>query len=65
MVDLTPQVLHEYSRSPLHVYPRALYAPARAHLEAVHGKTVVAFLETRVGKHTLDADEKLLYSDFN
>ena len=29
------QVLHEYSRSPLHVYPRAIYAPARARLEEV------------------------------
>ena len=31
----TMQVLHEYSRSPLHVYPRAIYAPARARLEEV------------------------------
>jgi hypothetical protein len=53
------------SRSPLHVYPRAIYAPARARLEEVHGVGVVDFLATRVGKHTKEADERLLFSDFN
>jgi hypothetical protein len=65
LVEPTPQVLHEYSRSPLHVYPRALYKPAREHIEKVHGKGIVSFLQTRVGKHTHEADEARLFSDFN
>ena len=58
-------VLHEYSRSPLHVYPRAIYAPARARIEEVHSTDIVAFLTGRIGKHTKEADENLLFSDFN
>ena len=58
-------VEHEFSRGALRVYPRSMYARARAHLEVQHGMNVTEYLRTREGKHTSHADSNRLFSDFN
>lgn len=62
-------VSFEFSRSAVHVYPRSIYARARAFLESKHQTDLVSFLATRRGKNmgTLadPHDAAKLFSDFN
>ncbi|KAK4047116.1 hypothetical protein OIO90_006319 [Microbotryomycetes sp. JL221] len=60
----------EFSRNSFHVYPRRIYANARAHIERVHGMSLVDFLTSRIGRmrsmDKLTEDEKSrMFSDFN
>ncbi|KAK4049347.1 hypothetical protein OIO90_005476 [Microbotryomycetes sp. JL221] len=61
------EVEFEFSRNPFHVYPRAIYARARAHIEKVHNKPFVDFLQTRIGrpKQSKPEERKMAFSDFN
>jgi hypothetical protein len=61
---LGKETTYEFSRTALKLFPRSVYAPARAHLEKLHGESIVEFLNKRRPVHN-PADGPLLFSDFN
>ena len=68
---LGQKVEFEFSRSNDHLYPRSVYAEARAHIERLHGMSLPAFLDTREAWLRFDSaggvstQMQRLFSDFN
>ncbi|KAK4049331.1 hypothetical protein OIO90_005460 [Microbotryomycetes sp. JL221] len=69
-IALGQPVEFEFSRNSFHVYPRKIYANARAHIERVHGMSLIDFLTTRIGRAKgqnafTPEDRARMFSDFN
>ncbi|KAK4049344.1 hypothetical protein OIO90_005473 [Microbotryomycetes sp. JL221] len=57
----------EFTYDTFHVYPRAIYAKARAHVKKLHGKTMVEFMQDRTGRprQSVPGDRKIAFSEYN